>query len=136
MENVFKTTDRLNRFDENGQEILNPTPMQPPLGYKKQPSLAMQIREQVRAYHLQNSDMEPETEEEADDFDIPDDPVDPQSRWENDMVPSIKETRARIKALEEQERLFAVPPSAQQSPPETGGRDSAPLSNTISSTDE
>lgn len=57
-------------------------------------------------------DNEPETEEEADDFEIVDDPQ-PQSRWENDMVPSIKETRARLRALEEAERRFAKPPEAK-----------------------
>jgi len=114
MENVFKTTDKANRFDENGHEILNPTPMQPPLGYKKTPSLVEQIRLQVRQLkHL--DDMEPETEEEADDFEIDDDPA-PSSRWENDMVPSIKETRARIRALEEQERRYAAPPPKAAEP--------------------
>lgn len=112
MEDVYKTTDKYNRFDENGHEILNPTPMQPPLGFKPIPSLVEQIRMQVRQLkHL--DDMEPETEEEADDFEIDDDPT-PQSRWENDMIPSIKETRARIRALEEQERRYAAPPQAAQ----------------------
>lgn len=110
MEDVYRTTDKYNRFDENGHEILNPTPMQPPLGFKPIPSLVEQIRMQVRQLkHL--DDMEPETEEEADDFEIDDDPT-PQSRWENDMIPSIKETRARIRALEEQEKRYAAPPQA------------------------
>lgn len=99
MEDVFKTTDKYNRFNEAGHEILNPTPMEPPLGYVRQPTIAEQIREQVRALHRSN-DEEPETDEEADDFDIPDDPPDVQSRWENDNVPTIKEARARMRALE------------------------------------
>lgn len=107
IDDVFRTTDKQNRFDENGHEILNPTPMQPPLGYKATLSLAEQIRQQVR--QLKNlEDMEPETEEEADDFEIDDDPA-PVSRWENDMIPSIKETRARARQLEEQMRLYATP---------------------------
>lgn len=53
-------------------------------------------------------DMEPETEEEADDFEIEDDPQ-PQSRWENDMIPSIKETRKRARELEAEYRLYATP---------------------------
>lgn len=110
MEDVFKTTDKRNRFDENGAEILNPTPMQPPLGYNKAPSLAEQIRQQVRAYKALD-DMEPETEEEADDFEIEDDPM-PESRWENDMIPSIKEVRARARELEKQAKLYARPRTA------------------------
>lgn len=48
LEDVYKTTDKTNRHNEEGHEILNPTPMQPPLGYKPQLSLAEQIRLQVR----------------------------------------------------------------------------------------
>lgn len=124
MDNVYKTTDIQNRHNDKGEEILNPTPMQPPVGYKKQPSLLDTIREQVRAYHQSNIDMEPETEEEADDFDIPDDPIDPHSRWENDNIPSIKETRARIKALEEQERRYRTQSDAVQE--NAQARESAP----------
>lgn len=118
MDDVFKTTDKSNRFSEENHEILNPTPMQPPLGYKSAPSLVEQIRQQVRALkHL--DDLEPETEEEADDFEIDDDPA-PESRWENDMIPSIKETRKRMRELEEEARRFAAPPSAppEAKPPE------------------
>lgn len=99
MEDVFKTTDRLNRFDDRGREILNPTPMQPPLGYKKTLSLAEQIRQQVRIQKALE-DMEPETEDEADDFEIEDDPA-PESRWENDMVPSLKTIKERGRILQE-----------------------------------
>lgn len=109
MDDVFKTTDKYNRFSEDNKEILNPTPVQPPLGYKPSKSLAEQIREQVRALkHL--DDTEPETEDEADDFEIEEDPI-PHSRWENDLIPSIKETRARARELEKQARLYAAPPA-------------------------
>jgi len=107
LDDVYKTTDKRNRFDENGHEVLNPTPMQPPLGYRPQLSLAEQIRQQVRQLKSLD-DTEPETEDEADDFEIEDDPQ-PQSRWENDMIPSIKETRKRARELEEQLKLYATP---------------------------
>lgn len=114
---VYRTTDKENRHDENGREILNPTPMQPPLGYKKTLSLSEQIRQQVRAFkHME--DNEPETEEEADDFEIEDDPQ-PESRWENDMIPSIKESRARLRALEAEAKKYAKPPEAAEPPPTT-----------------
>lgn len=132
MDDVYKTTDRANRFNENGEEVLNPTPLQPPVGYRAQPSLIETIRAQVRAHHYATLDMEPETEEEADDFDIPDDPADPQSRWENDMIPSIKETRARIKELEAQERLYASP----RVKPQTGGAEAPPSTPTNAVLDE
>lgn len=105
---VYRTTDKNNRHTEDGKEILNPTPMQPPLGYKPALSLAEQIRQQVRSLKALD-DMEPETEEEADDFEIEDDPPIP-SRWENDLVPSLKETRARIRETEAQLKRYAKPP--------------------------
>lgn len=109
----FRTTDKRNRFTEHGEEVLNPVPMQPPLGYKPAPSLADQIRQQVvAAKRLAELEVQ-ETEEEADDFEIEDDPQ-PVSRWENDMIPSIKETRARLRQLEEQERQYADAEAAQR----------------------
>lgn len=121
---VYKTTDKLNRFDEHGREILNPTPMQPPLGYRAQPSLAEQIRQHIRSMkHLE--DDEPETEEEADDFDIEDDPI-IESRWENDMVPSIKEVRARGKLLEQEARKYAQPPANKQPEPKPAEEEPEP----------
>lgn len=121
MEDNFKTTDKYNRYGEKGRvEELNPTPMQPPLGYISQPSLAQQIREQIRALkHLE--DDEPETEEEADDFDISDDPPDPQSRWENDNIPSLAATRRKLidleKALAAETKGAAEPPPKEPSLP-------------------
>lgn len=115
MDDVFKTTDKHNRFSAENKEVLNPTPMQPPLGYKPSLSLVEQIRQQIRI-HKGLDDTEPETEEEADDFEIEEDAMMP-SRWENDMIPSIKEARATLRALEEQERLYAAP-SAPQEPEE------------------
>lgn len=108
---VYRTTHKRNRFDATGGEVLNPTPMQPPLGYKAQLSLTEQIRQQVRTLASMN-DMEPETEDEADDFDIEDDPL-LHSPWENDFVPSLKETKARVRELEEQEKLYADAEAAQ-----------------------
>lgn len=69
------------------------TPVAPPIGYQKTVPLHLQIREMVRSEALrqaaESADME--TFEEADDFDIPDDPVDPKSPYENDFDPTIRE---------------------------------------------
>lgn len=116
VEDVFKTTDKRNRFSEDNHEILNPTPIAPPLGYKPTLSLVEQIRQQVRLSKMMD-DNEPETEEEADDFDIVEDPQ-PESRWENDMIPSIKETRKRIRELEAAEKRYAAAPAAAAPPQE------------------
>lgn len=62
-----------------GAEMPNSTPMAPPIGYKKQPSMVDHIRNMVRSEHLRIAAEQAgnETFEEADDFDIPDDPVPP-----------------------------------------------------------
>jgi len=109
---AYRTTHKGNRHTKEGREALNPTPLAPQLGARPTPSLADQMRQQIIASkRLAELDMR-ETEEEADDFDIEDDPI-IQSPWENDLVPSIKETRATIRRLEEQERLFADAEAAQ-----------------------
>lgn len=104
MSDQYRTTDKENRHADDNKEHLNPTPMQPPLGYKRPPTIVETIREQLRGLRA-IEDQDPETEEEADDFEIDEDPILP-SRWENDHIPSIKETRARLKELErEHDRL-------------------------------
>lgn len=88
------------RHNENGEEILDPTPMQPPLGYKKSPSLHEQITQAVRLAKLQlleNASLE-ETEEEADDFEVGED-FEPLSPYENDHIPTVKKLREQVQAI-------------------------------------
>lgn len=87
------------RHDSNGAEVLDPTPMQPPLGYKRSMSLAEQIRQQVRLAQIDLDDNAiEETEEEADDFVVGDD-YEPLSPHENDHIPSVKELKKRAAAI-------------------------------------
>lgn len=83
------------RQTADGREIPNSTPMEPPIGYKKQPSIFDQVRAMVRSDKLKqeaiNAGME--TFEEADDFDLDED-EDPHSKYENEFDP-IPETDRR-----------------------------------------
>lgn len=114
----------MTKYNEKGEELMDPTPMQPPLGYKKTKSLSEQIREQVMRMkqELLADDAIAETEEEADDFEVGDD-FEPLSPHENDHVPTVKELKkkareinARIaeanrkKAIEEYEKQKAETP--------------------------
>lgn len=103
-------------LNELGQEVLDPVPMAPPIGYVKQPSLAEQIREMVRHERLQ-ADLDAagyETFEEADDFEVGDD-YDYRTPYENDFDPSIKEMAAAGQAaLDEKNRK----PSGEDLQPE------------------
>lgn len=82
---------------KDGREYNDETPMEPPLGYKRAPTMVEIIREQVRSHHLAilaaQNDME--TFEEAEDFDIGDD-YDPHTPYENDFDPTISEMAAAV----------------------------------------
>jgi len=65
-------------------ETPDPKPRAIPLKFKKLPTTSDQIKELLFNADVQRylSSQDVETFEEANDFDIPDDPPDPQSRWE------------------------------------------------------
>lgn len=71
------------RYQGSSKEHLDPTPIAPPVGYRKSPSLREQIREMVRSERLAQELAASgyETFEEADDFDVDDD-EDPNSPYE------------------------------------------------------
>jgi len=90
------------KHNEDGGEILDPTPMQPPLGYKKSLTLTEQIAQQVRIAQLKilEDQMLEETEEDADDFEVGED-FEPLSKHENDHMPTLanlKKKAAEINA--------------------------------------
>jgi len=88
------------KHDENGLEIGDPTPMEPPLGYRKTLSLSEQIQQQVRIAQLkilEDSALD-ETEDEADDFEIGED-YEPLSAHENDHMPTLANLKKRAKEI-------------------------------------
>lgn len=98
----------------------DPTPMAPPIGYKKQPSMIDIIRDQIRRAGEEASRAGFETFDEANDFDVDDDPW-PESAHEIDeeveVPPSVLRERMRAQA-----ELDAKPPAASpQSPGVEGG---------------
>lgn len=108
------------RLNEKGREILDPTPMAPPVGYKRQPSLSEQIREMVRSERLamEAASAGFETLEEADDFDIPDDPIDPRTPYEAhfDPLPEMAPPPP-AKASPEPREPISEPSQAKESAP-------------------
>jgi len=81
------------------REHLDPTPMSPPIGYVRAPSMIDRIRDMVRhemSTAAQTSGFE--SFEEAEDFDV-DDEYDPASPWEMMFEPDTPaEMRARLEA--------------------------------------
>lgn len=87
------------KLDENGHELVNPIPVAPPVGWKKQPSMVDYIREIVRGERLKAMAEEAgaDTFEEADDFEVGDD-YDPRSPYEEYFDPTpMEELVARAK---------------------------------------
>lgn len=80
--------------DYRGRELLDSTPMAPPVGYKKQPSMVEIIRNMVRSERLK-SEAEAagkESFEDADNFEVADDEGElPRSTFENEFDPPVKE---------------------------------------------
>lgn len=76
------------------QEIPDPTPMEIPVGYRMPMSLAEQIKAMVRTQLSQQAEAQgEETFEEADDFEIDEDPS-PISQYEmQDMAPEFVRER-------------------------------------------
>lgn len=96
------------KFDEKGRELPDPTPMAPPVGFKKQPTMVEMIRNMVRSEALRQAAAAQgqESFEEADDFDVGED-VDPSAPYEEQFEPTpIGELRRRA------QEAAAEPPRA------------------------
>jgi len=98
-------------LDAEGRELPNPTPVAPPVGYKRQPTIAEQMRQMIRQASYEASQMGAETEAEANDFDVGED-MEPDSPYENDFEPDP--------ALEHMIALRSRPPAAPAAVPQRG----------------
>lgn len=87
--------------DRKEFELPDPTPMAPPLGYKRSPSLAENMRAMIRGEMSRlAAERGFESFEEADDFQIGDD-YEPSSPHELDeSVPSVSDLKADVLAAE------------------------------------
>lgn len=82
-------------LDENGNARVSSVPMEPPIGYRKQPSMVDIVREAVRNERFQREMEEAgfETFDEANDFEIDEDGVQVRSPYELAEAPSPGELR-------------------------------------------
>lgn len=106
------------KLDKNGHEVVSSIPVEPPLGYKKQPTMIEHIRNMVRSEHLRVAAerMGAETFEEADDFDVGDD-FDPNSPYEEVFDPPVDEKGKVVPAPAAP--AAPVPPPASETPSST-----------------
>lgn len=89
-EAYLRKLDEKNLTSDGGALIPDPTPVAPPVGYVRQPSMTERIREMIRNERLQAelAAAGAETFDEADDFDVGDD-YDPKSPYEEIFDPPI-----------------------------------------------
>lgn len=81
------------KLTDKGEEKLDPTPMAIPVGFERPLTMEQQVARLMRAqYEMQSKirDMTGvETPEEADDFDIEDDPIDMTTPYEEHFMPDV-----------------------------------------------
>jgi len=111
-------------YNPDGSPNMDPVPLAPPIGYKHQPSMVEIVRDMIKSNNLALAAAQggKETFEEAEDFDIPDDPVQLVSQWENQHDPSLEELLTAGKEIEKaaarkkQEELGKKPSSSEGHP--------------------
>lgn len=102
---------------ERAAEYPDPTPMAPPIGYKKQPSIWAQQKEMIRRIRLEEHDQGMETFEEADDFDVDDD-FEPSTPFEKGFDLSEEPpTQNEPPQAAPPQPVAAAPPPAVPEPP-------------------
>lgn len=105
-------------------EKADPVPVAPPVGYRKrEPHLWEQMRDAQRLAALEALE---ETEDDADDFIVQDDPDSlPNTPWENDRDPSLKDAKATSARLQ-RELEAAEALEEQKQSQEVGGDKNTP----------
>lgn len=101
-----------------GQEVPDPVPMAPPIGYKKQPSMVEIVRDMVRGEKLRLEALEAgsETFEESEDFDVGDEnAIELRSGYENDFDPPLVEIAKEVEIA--RKSAANAPPDKTASPP-------------------
>lgn len=89
------------KLDDDGREKLDATPVEIPIGFERPPTLEEQVRRLMNVEYQRMSslkDMEGlESPEDADDFDIEDDPIDQNTPYEDYFFATSAEDMMPIK---------------------------------------
>jgi hypothetical protein len=98
------------KINKQGKEVIDTTPVELPLNWKRPVSLSERIRSAARQEISRLADEKGyETFEEADDFDVDDD-FDPRSPWEMDFDQEMEQGRDSKRGMNEEV------PQAQKAP--------------------
>lgn len=86
----------MSKHNANGEEILDPTPVALPIRFKRPTPLNERIKQMVaQEMSLAAQAAGEESFNEADDFNIPDDPIDPSTPYEENFDPHVPFIGAR-----------------------------------------
>lgn len=116
IKSVLRKTGRLDdrirkvKLNEIGSEILDSTPMEPPLGFKREESMFDVMRKMIADREREIREAGYETPEEADDFDVDDD-FDPTSPYEHNFDPPADPEKLPSEVPPGASRKAAEPPS-------------------------
>lgn len=97
-------------YNEKGEEVLDQTPVELPIGFKRPMPLNQRLAEIARQemLALQRDQELDETPEEADDFEVEDDQIDPSTPWEEESYMMVRENEVHhgivkedVKAMDE-----------------------------------
>jgi len=88
----------LSTYNDAGQEILDPDPLSLPVKFQRPLSVAQELSRLMRdpGFRAYLDDHDQESFEDADDFNIEDDPVDPATPYEDHFEPEQPGIAARI----------------------------------------
>lgn len=104
-------------LNERGWEELDPTPITKPVRFNRQGSTLDEIRQAIGILNREARDQGKETFEEADDFDIEDDPIDPLTKWEVQADAAYRSPAELMSALGIQQPPASPPPDKQDASP-------------------
>lgn len=94
------------KLDEKGREILSSKPLRIPVGFEEPEPLADMVRRLIRTNaSVVAAEAGMETFEEANDFDIEDDPVDPHTPYETFFDPALGMELTAADVLEQGDEL-------------------------------
>lgn len=97
---------RFRALDKSGREKVDPVPVAPPVGYKKQPSMVELVRDMIKSEKLRQEAESAgmESFEDADDFDVEDD-YDPTTPYEEEYDPIDRDAERRLTRYEHEAKV-------------------------------
>lgn len=99
---------RISTLDDRGHELMDQSRVAMPAGFKEPESMEQMMRRLIRQPdfgRVISGDEDAETFADADDFDVPDDPADPSSVFEENFDPGLGRSVTAAEVMANRERF-------------------------------